>query len=274
MLKSVFCSLGLLLSVVIAASVHAQSVDDQLRRANQIDWNRLADPAVVDAHLARYLQIIAKDPKHLEAHIRASEFTFYAWRLESDRSKRLALVRRGLGIATEATKIDPESGAAWYWRGSQIALIGLTQGVLNSLQLIPEGKAALERAAKLDPDYRDGLAMANIARVYTVVPGFPISIGNRVGGKKMLLEGYRRYPNSSYYPLYLADAYWDDGDTEQALKYAREAQSKKSGQDYRAFVNTINARKAKELEQRIIDGVPRDRFNDVLSDHAPAGMLN
>ncbi len=267
-------SLGFVLGVIAVPTVAPASSAALFERANRIDWSALGTPAPVQRHLEQFLQVVKADPEHREARIRALEFTFYAWRMEPDRTRRLALVKNGLRLAQDALKRFPRSGPIHYWHGSMVAMLGLTQGVLNSLQLIPAGKASLEKAVELDEGYRDGQAIANMARVYTVVPGFPISLGDKEKGKKMLREGYRKYPNSSYFPLFLADAEWADGNVEAALRLAREAQHKPRRNDYSGLVNAINARKAKELEKLIRSGAVRDRFHDVLSDHEAAGVLN
>lgn len=239
-----------------------------------IEWDKLADPRMVNRYLEHFRALVTANPKNAEARIRVSEFTFYQWRLERDRNRRLSIVKNGLQFARETTELFPNLGAAWYWRGSMMAMLGLTQGILNSLQLVPEVKSSLDKAIQLDPNYRDGLAQANLGRVYTVLPGFPVSIGDRARGKELLLDGIKKYPDSSYYPLYLADAEWAEGNLEAALKYAKEAQTKRLRNDYTAFVNVINARKAKELEIRIRAGQARERFNDVLSDHEAAGVVD
>jgi tetratricopeptide (TPR) repeat protein len=234
--------------------------------AQPINWSKLDEPGHAEKYLAEFLRQVQDNPNDLQARISACEFTFYVWRLEKERSKRLALARRGFEIAKRTTELFPDSAAAWYWRSSTLAIMGLTQGVLDSLQLVPDGISSAQKSVDLDPTYRSGQAMANMGRMYTVIPAFPISAGNRVRGRELLLEGYKRNPNSTYFPLYLADAYWAEGDTENALRYAAEVREKKAANDYTQFVNRINMRKAQELERRIRAGEARDRFNDVLSD--------
>ena len=253
--------------VLLPTTVTADSAASLLRQANAVEWSRLDDTKVVERHLDLYVRAAQAAPGNVEARVKAAEFAFYAWRLETDTSRRMQLARTGLQLAREAVALDDESAAAWYWSGSHLSLIGLTQGVLESLHLIPEARSALERVMELDESYRDGQAVANLARMFAVAPGFPMSIGNTRRAKRMLLEGYERYPDSTYFPLFLADLAWAEKDTDTALAYLEEVLEKEVGSsDYTAVVNPINQEKAREMAELIEAGTERDRFNDVLSD--------
>lgn len=255
------------LLLLIPGTASADSASALLRQANAIQWSQLTDPQTVAHHLDLYVRAAQADPQNVEARVRAGEFAFYAWRLESETNRRLSIARTGLRLTREAVRLDPQNAAAWYWSGVSISIIGLTQGVLNSLQLIPEGRAAYERTIELDEGFRDGQAIANLARVYAIAPGFPMSIGNSRRAERMLVEGYESNPDSTYFPLFLADFRWSQGKTDEALALLEEVLEKKARPgDYTVLVNEINQRKAEQMRQHIQDGVERDRFNDVVSD--------
>ncbi len=265
--RSVTALLAVLLLTALPATARGADVQSLLRQADRIEWSQMTNPAVVKKHLDLYLQATKADPNNLHAHLRACEMAYYAWRLETDSKARLAVAKVALAMAKKATQLDPKSAAAWYWLGSHYAVIGLTQGVLNSLQLIPEGKKSYDQSIALDPSYRKGTAIANLARVYMVVPGFPMSIGDVDKATQMLNDGYRANPDSTYFPLYLADLAWSQGYEDAALKYLQDVLDKPDGKnDYTILVNQVNRRKARDMMALIKSGAKRDRFNDVLSD--------
>jgi tetratricopeptide (TPR) repeat protein len=257
---------ALFLMVGASANTAAADVRPLLQRANAIEWKDLGNIDVVRRHLEMFYTAAQRDPDNLEAHLRGAQFAFYAWRLEKEQSERLRYAQLCLRLGTRAAEIDPEHPGGWYWKGSSLAMIGLVQGVLNSLQLVPTGLRHFERMKQLDGGYLDGGGIASLARMYAVLPGFPLSVGNRNRGKEMLLDGYERFPTNSYFPLYLADIAWDEGETDAALAYAKKVLEMRPADEMNAFRLLVNQRAARTLIELVESGTPRDRWHDVLQD--------
>ncbi len=268
-MQPIFSLTAVLLVFLLAVTASPATVraDEFLPRSR---WGDLLVPAKVDGYLKSYAEKAAADPADYESRVRGAAFAFYAWRLEKEsNARRLQYAKIAFKLGQEAVKIRPNGAEGLHWVGAGVGMIGLTRGVLNSLQLIPTGKAAFEKSRELDPTYFSASAAAQLGRIYTMVPGFPISIGDKKKAIEYLLEAKRIAPTASLWPLYLADVYWAVGLKEKALQEVQLVKKLQPTVEHEYFTYHMNLHKAAELEALIRSGANRDPFYDVLSDIQP-----
>lgn len=218
----------------------------------------------------QYKDYVEKHPGEMHAREVYAQLAFACWRLENkDNRKRIVYAKLVLDNAKKMIELDPKSPAGHHWLGAAYGMIALTRGVLNSLQMVPEIKKSFERSIELDPNYLGGSALVQMARVYTMLPGFPVSIGDKEKAIKYLLQAKQISPGFSLTYLYLADLYWHFGKTKEALAELDEIGKRKATSEVEYFLNAVNQEKAKELRKLITSGADRDPLYDVLSDIQP-----
>lgn len=233
-------------------------------------WEDTLKPTRMLELQQQYLQFIKRNPTHLRAHEILAQGAFVLWRLEKqDNRRRLGYAKLAVQMGKEMIKIAPNRPEGYHWVGAGLGMIGLTRGVLNSLQIVAEIRRNFEKSYELDPSYLNGSAMVQMARLYTMVPGFPISIGDKEKALQLLLKAKEIGPNFTLTHVYLADLYWHFGKTLEALAVLDEMARRKPTTEVEFFLNSVNAEKAKELRKLITAGVKRDPFYDVLSDIQP-----
>ncbi len=254
-------------AALYAALNPSSSAAEELPRSR---WPELLQPARVDALLTAALQQSKRRPDDFDAHLRVAQVGFYAWRLENkDLKRRLQFANVVLRAGEEAVRLKPNHPGGHHWLGAGVGMIGLTQGVLNSLQLVPRLKDAMEKSVELNPGWLHASAMAQLARLYTMVPGFPVAIGDLDKAEKYAREAIRLEPNYALQRLYLADLLWYRGKNDEALAELARLEKLKPVDELTYFALETSRVKARELAALIRKGETRARFYDVLSDIQP-----
>jgi tetratricopeptide (TPR) repeat protein len=220
--------------------------------------------------LQKYAAFLKENPTHFEARIVFAQLAFVNWRLEKkDNKRRLQFAKMTLDVGQQMVKIAPDRGEGYHWVGAGLGMAALTRGILNSLQLVPEMKKAFEKSIELSPRYMSGSALVQMARVYTMLPAFPMSIGDKEMAMKYLVKAKDIGPGFTLNNLYLADLYWHYGRKEDALAELDKIAQIKPKDEVEFFLLHTNLEKAKELRRLISSGATRDPFYDVLSDIQP-----
>lgn len=233
-------------------------------------WEDTLDKQKVDRLVVAYAKLAQANPADIEPRLKAAQLCYYAWRLEDkDNKRRIDIAKLAVKMGKEAIAINPKHPGGHLWAGAGLAMIGLPRGVLNSLQLVPEGKAYFEASIKLDPTYLNGMAYTLMGHAYHVVPGFPISIGDKKRAQEYLAKARQSDPGSSMNLLFIADLLWDVGRNQEALEVLAILPTLKPKNELEHFLYTTNKRKADELVALIKSGGTRDPLFDVISDIKP-----
>lgn len=237
-------------------------------------WEDTLNKQRVDQLVVAHAKLAQADPTDVESRLKAAQLCYYAWRLENkDNKRRLDIGKLALKLAKEVIAIDPKHPGGHLWAGAAMAMIGLPRGILNSLQLVPEGKAHLEKSIALDPRYLNGIAYTLMGHAYHVVPGFPLSIGDKTKAQEYLAKARQSDPGSSMNLLFIADLLWDLGRNQEALEVLAILPTLKPKTELEFFLYSTNKRKADELVALIKSGATRDPLFDVISDVKP-GLVN
>lgn len=237
-------------------------------------WEDTLDKRKVDRLVVAFAKKAQADPADVESRLKAAQLCYYAWRLDDkDNKRRVDIGKLTLKLAKEVIALDPKHPGGHLWAGAALAMIGLPRGVLNSLQLVPEGKAYFEASIKHDPAYLNGMAYTLMGHAYHVVPGFPISIGDKKRAQEYLAKARLSDPGSSMNLLFIADLLWDLKRNDEALEVLAILPTLKPKNELEFFLYTTNKRKADELVTLIKSGATRDPLFDVISDIKP-GLVN
>ena len=94
------------------------------------------------------------------------------------------------------------------------------------MRLIAQSRDELERAISLDPFMHEGYAAAFLGYLYSVMPSWPLSFGDKEQGKALIedamLINAENVPNNYFYATYLA-VVEDYASAEQRLSMAEAA---------------------------------------------------
>lgn len=258
------------MSLLVVIALLSTSLPAAAEKLPEITWAETLEQTKVEKLAGVYAAYADENPKDFDVRVRTAIFGFYAWRLEKkDNRRRLKFAKLAYTMGKEAADLRPDRAEGWHWMAAGLGMIGLTRGVLNSLQIIPQGKVAFEKSVAIDPNYFDASAIAQMARVYTMVPGFPLSIGDKKKALELLVDAKKRAPTASLWTLYLADLLWALGRNEEALAALEKFDAQKPTVEHEYFTYNTSKPKKAELEALIKSGAKRDPFHDVLSDLQP-----
>lgn len=238
-------------------------------------WSEPLKPGKAERLAEAYLTEAKKNPTDLKLREKAAVLLLAAWKLEGkDLKKRHRLSKAIIATGKEMIKIAPEKPHGYHWYGVGIEAWGLSRGILNSLQLVPEGKKALERSIALDPTYLFGSAQLQLGRALLLLPGFPLSIGNRDEALRLTLEGVKQNPNFTMGVLYLADLYWMIGRNEDALREAQKVATLKPNNEYEYITYEVAVDKARFIIDQIKAGATREPYVDWIWMELQPGLID
>ncbi len=135
----------------------------------------------------------------------AIQACYYWWRTNKAKADRIRVARIGGKMAAKYAGDFPDSPVGHTFRGLFLGAEGLSRGVLDSLQLVPEIDRRLKRGVEVDAEYMYGLAQMIQGKLLTKLPTFPMSIGD-LDQALELLESVRPLAQGKFAPWYIFQA--------------------------------------------------------------------
>ena len=135
-------------------------------------------------------------------------YLFIWWRSLPTVEERLRVARAGRKMTNQFIARHPKQPQGYTWGAIFLGIESITQGILDTLNLLPEYRRRLEKAEALDPTYYYGVSRLLQAKMYTKLPPFPISFGD-VGKAAPYLEEIRPLCEGVWATWYLAYAETD-----------------------------------------------------------------
>jgi len=155
----------------------------------------------IDETVAMTEEILKRDPDNVPALIFLSRvWLTYGYVKARTKDDFIRVFENGKEAARKAMEIDPRNADAHFFYVANLASLGDTKGLFNSLFMLPEVRRELETILELDPDNVNGLAMTGA--LYLYLPSI-------LGGDLHISEVYLRRsvslnPHVSSAGLYLA----------------------------------------------------------------------
>lgn len=147
---------------------------------------------------------------------------------------KIAHYEKGRAAAAAAQKHDPDHADAYFWDAANMATIGRTRGIMNSLFMVDDLKAKLEKSLALDPNHH--YARETMASIYHAVPG--ILGGDDDKAEELYREVLRRDPHFTPTKVTFAQFLLERGEHDEARRLLREvAHGKRSSvpNDWKKF---------------------------------------
>ncbi len=156
------------------------------------------------------------DPRYAEW---ASVYGFPWWRTAATRADRIRCAKISQKIAGKLASDHPTLAAGHQWLAIHMGTEILSVGVVDALHAVPRLRKSLERAMAIDPRYFYGLPTLILAKVYSKLPQFPVSIGD-LDHALALLEEIKPLQHDSFavWHLFNAETLYLKGATPLALQ--------------------------------------------------------
>lgn len=138
--------------------------------------------------------------------------------LESSNQARIDAYTQGRAAAAKGIALDPNHADAIFWDTANLATIGRTKGVMNSLFMLPDLRKGLNRVLKIDPNHK--LARQTLGEIDHAVPG--LAGGSDERAEKAYLDVLARDPYFTPSMILLARLYKDQGKDDEAKQWAEK----------------------------------------------------
>ncbi|HET7290638.1 MAG TPA: hypothetical protein VFJ67_09395, partial [Thermodesulfobacteriota bacterium] len=121
----------------------------------------------IDETVAMTEEILKREPDNVPALIFLSRvWLTYGYVKARTKEDLIRVFENGKEAAKKAIEIDPRNADAHFFYVANLASLGDTKGLFNSLFMLPEVRRELETVLELDPDNVNGLAMTGALYLY------------------------------------------------------------------------------------------------------------
>ncbi len=148
--------------------------------------------------------------------------------LEQKNDAKIALYEKGVAAGKKGEAENAKNANAIFWGTANMACVGRTRGVMNSLFMIGDLRKGMNRVLELNPNFH--LARNTLSEIDHAVPG--IAGGSDDRAEKGYLEVMRRNPHVTATMVLLAKFYKDKGDEEKAKEWAQKVLDEKKPWSY------------------------------------------
>jgi tetratricopeptide (TPR) repeat protein len=144
--------MNILIGLLLIGAEPAADFDTALDDAAYLFFNRHLDESYLDSAFSLLLTLHEQEPTSAQALYLWSRIHIQLGDNARTRGEKMDLFRRARAIADTLRTVAPTDALGHTWWGVAHGRIGQTQGVLNSLFMVPDFKRAFGRALELDPD--------------------------------------------------------------------------------------------------------------------------
>ncbi len=128
---------------------------------------------------------------------------------EGDRDRH-SVAHVGVEAARTAILLNPSRVEGHYYLGLNLGEIALAKP-MGALKLVKEMEQEFRKSIEIDPGFDFSGAYRSLGMLYTDVPGWPLSIGNKAKGREALLKAVELHPEFPDNQITLAQAYLKGG---------------------------------------------------------------
>ncbi len=185
-------------------------------------WTLLSDyykkPGNIDESIRIAEGVLLADPRNVEALLFLSRaWLTYGYIEAGTKDELIRAFENGMKEGEKAVKIAPDNPDAHFFYVANLASLGDTKGLFNSLFMLPEVRRELDTILKLDPNHPEGLAMNGALYFY---------LPKLLGGDLHISEIYLKRslgvdPHLSSARLYLAANYIKQKRFDEAMEQLR-----------------------------------------------------
>lgn len=156
--------------------------------------------------------------------------------------EKVAIYEKGVAAGKKGEALDPRSTHSIFWGTANLACVGRTRGVMNSLFMIGDLKKGMNRVLEIDPNYHH--ARNTLGEIDHAVPG--IAGGSDDRAEKSYLEVLKRDPHFTPTMMRMAWLKKDQGEEDEAKQWAQKVLDEKTPHPYNDWIK-FDKRDAKAL---------------------------
>ncbi len=148
---------------------------------------------------------------------------FYGDYYVTNNEEKKKVFEVSMNFGKKAVSLNPNGADGHYWLGIAYAKWSEANGILSSLFYADDVLDEMTKTIEIRPDFLWGLALSVRARVYSVAPPWPISVGDR---KKAYIDIYQALKHGPTYRLvwkFYAEILIDDGRIKEAKEVIEKA---------------------------------------------------
>lgn len=167
--------------------------------------------------------------------------------LETASAAKLANYEKGQAAGKKGQAVDPKHTDTQFWALANMACVGRTNGVMNSLFMLGDLKKGLNALLAINP--RHSYARQTLAEIDHSVPG--IAGGSDSRAEETYLSILKSDPRFTPTMVNLAEFYKDKGEKDKAKEWAQKAVAASNSSvpnDWRKFDKRDAQKVLKELE--------------------------
>jgi tetratricopeptide (TPR) repeat protein len=171
-----------------------------LEKAKSIFLNYHKNPMILDETIGILEGVLKQNPSDIDTLIFLSRvWLTYGFVKATNKEERISAFRNGKEIAQKAIDISPNNPDAHFYFVVNLSTLGQSQGILNSLFMLPRVRKEIDTILELDPDHAYGIAMQGL--LFTYLPsilGGDLKIGESYLRRSLMLD-----PHTSSTKIYL-----------------------------------------------------------------------
>lgn len=185
-------------------------------------WTLLSDyykkPGSIDESIRIAEGVLQAEPNNIDALLFISRaWLTYGYIEARTKDELIRAFENGMKEGEKAVKLKPDNPDAHFFYVANLASLGDTKGLFNSLFMLPEIRRELDTILKLDPNHPEGLAMNGA--LYFYLPGL---LGGDIHISEIYLERSLNIdPHLSSARLYLAANYIKQKKFDDAMEQLR-----------------------------------------------------
>ena len=216
---------GLLAVMVLAllagggSWARAGDAPEQLAARAEALYRQRADLETADQAVKSFRQLLAADPRDLDASIKLCELLVWIG-AQAESPADEPYYREIIAVATRARQTHPQDPGPVYWLGVGQGMLATVASVPEALRMVKKARANMRLLLSMDPTYCHGGADRVLGRIYSQLPFF-------IGGdnKKAELHYKQAIDRGPHYwlnHLYLAELYHHSGSDAKAKQLLRQ----------------------------------------------------
>ncbi len=220
--RLLFTSICTLCLLSFASQGRAAVVSDLIKKG--ISHQKPGDDAALRKAQAYFEQANQADPKSYEAAWRIAETVLWRWEKTFDwknqgsqEEAQLKLATHALNAAKLAHRIKPNGVEGFFYSAAALGAWGVTNGVMNSLNKLPEITKYAEGCMKADPEakYERAGCYRFAGAIYLRTPGIWLTLPK---AKVALEKAVAKYPEYGMNNNYLAEVFIKRGEPLKAIE--------------------------------------------------------
>jgi len=176
-----------------------------------------ANPSVVSSSEIRLEKALAEARKNYQSNPTNYDAAWkfaraaFEWADNTDNQDHTSVANEGIEAAHAAITLKPSGAEGHYYLALNVGQIARTKS-LSALRMVKQMEQEFKKSIEIDPGLDFAGACRSLGMLYTDVPGWPVSIGNKSKGRELLQKAVQLYPEFPDNQITLAEAYRKAGD--------------------------------------------------------------